>query len=251
MHRSLAAAKEQLKKGKSQDAGGRNYEQTWQKVNDQEILCNNSSPTGDEEFDRVGYKIVRNICPVELLVTDVPDVRGQLNYNTSDPAKYDYTPDEAQVPDSVARYTHPFYRKAFSLVKKNIEKSIGQSLYKTYYYDRFYFPGQDLKYHNDRDSCEISVTIHCSSNLKDKWPICIKAVDGSVTEADLKPGDGLIYKGCERPHWRLPMPGVRRNKIRKFFNMEEYYYHQIFFHYVLANGTRSEFAGDKGKFNWS
>ena len=64
MHRSLAAAKEQLKKGKSQDAGGRNYEQTWQKVNDQEILCNNSSPTGDEEFDNqlelVNDKVIKN-----------------------------------------------------------------------------------------------------------------------------------------------------------------------------------------------
>ena len=23
----------------------------------------------------------------------------------------------------------------------------------------------------------------------------------------LKPGDGMVYKGCERPHWRDSMPG--------------------------------------------
>ena len=26
----------------------------------------------------------------------------------------------------------------------------------------------------------------------------------------LEPGDGLLYKGCERPHWREAMPGLRR-----------------------------------------
>ena len=28
---------------------------------------------------------------------------------------------------------------------------------------------------------------------------------------------------------------------------KEYYYHQIFFHYVLADGERSHFAWDKAK----
>ena len=30
----------------------------------------------------------------------------------------------------------------------------------------------------------------------------------------LKPGDGLIYKGCERPHWRDPMPTPKKKKER-------------------------------------
>ena len=215
----------------------------------QEKKQTGTSPTHDEEFDRLGYKIVRNMCPPDLISTPVPKERGQLNYN-GDITKFDLLPVEAQVAGSVARYTYPGHYKAYSVVKKNLEKAIGDSVYKTYFYDRFYFPGHDLKYHADRPACEISVTIHCGSNLKDKWPICIKAVDGSVTEADLKPGDGMIYKGCERPHWRLPMPGVKRNRIRKLLGKEEYYYHQIFFHFVLANGRRSEWAGDRGKYNW-
>ena len=28
----------------------------------------------------------------------------------------------------------------------------------------------------------------------------------------LGPGDGMVYKGCERPHWRDPMPTPRRRK---------------------------------------
>ena len=41
-----------------------------------------------------------------------------------------------------------------------LEKHIGRKLYNTYYYDRFYFPGQKLERHADRDACEISVTVH-------------------------------------------------------------------------------------------
>ena len=55
---------------------------------------------------------------------------------------------------------------------------------------------------------------------------------------------GLLYKGCERPHWRASMPGKKRNIIRKIFKQEEFYYHQIFFHYVLQNGNRAHFAWD-------
>ena len=33
----------------------------------------------------------------------------------------------------------------------------------------------------------------------------------------LKPGDGLLYKGCERPHWRDKMPGLNKKKNKKLF----------------------------------
>ena len=32
-------------------------------------------------------------------------------------------------------------------------------------------------------------------------------VPGENRSLVLKPGDGLLYKGCERPHWRDKMPG--------------------------------------------
>ena len=48
-----------------------------------------------------------------------------------------------------------------------------------------------------------------------KWPFKIKTPDtytdkkktqvlvpGEERSLSLKPGDGLLYKGCERPHWR-------------------------------------------------
>lgn len=204
-----------------------------------------SSPTGDSEFDRIGCRIIRNICDPELLICPVPELKGQFSYY-GDYHKFSHIPVEQQVPGSCARYNYPFFKEAHAVVRKNIEKSIGTQLYQTYYYDRFYSPGQDLKYHIDRDACEISCTIHISTNLKDKYPILIKTMTGEVISANLKSGDGLLYKGCQMPHWREKMPGVKRNFIRKILGMKELYYSQIFMHYVLANGTRSHWAGDKG-----
>jgi hypothetical protein len=210
----------------------------------QEMKNVGSSPTNDKEFDRIGYRIVRNICDPELLICPVPEVKGQFTYH-GDYNKFSHVPVELQVPGSCARYNYPFFKEAHATVRQNIEKSVGSELYQTYYYDRFYNPGQDLKYHVDRDACEISCTIHISTNLKDGYPILIKTVTGEVIEANLKSGDGLIYKGCERPHWREKMPGVKRNFIRKKLGIEELYYHQIFMHYVLANGRRAHCKGDR------
>ena len=101
-------------------------------------------------------------------------------------------------------------------------------MYNTYYYDRFYNPGQELTKHADRDVCEISVTVHVSTNLEGEdadWPIWVKTPDTYTDETKasvlvpgenraviLQPGDGMIYKGCERPHWRDAMPTPRRRK---------------------------------------
>ena len=237
MDKALLEAKESIRNGEG-----------WQSLLLAEKQQTNSAPTGDDEFDRLGYKVIRNVCDVELLTgenniyTTPPKTRAQYNYEGNINEYSVHT--EAQVPGSTARYYYPPYNKVHQLIKKRIEESIGSELYKTYYYDRFYYPGHDLKIHLDRPACEISITVQIGTNLKDKFPIYIKGVDGNVSGVDLEPGDGMIYKGCERPHWRLSMPGVKRNKIRKLFGMKELYYHQVFFHYVLANGHRSHFADD-------
>ena len=72
-------------------------------------------------------------------------------------------------------------------------------------------------------------------------------VPGEERTAVLDPGDGLIYKGCERPHWRDEMPTPKTTKIfgKKKKDQTTYYYHQIFFHYVLQDGERAHCAWDR------
>jgi hypothetical protein len=231
---------------------------TQEQIDFQERINANTSPTNNEEFDKNGYLVLKNLWDPKDLYCDPPEQKGQYNYYGKID-KFQYIPVENQVEGSTSRYYWPPYKYAHSQIRLKLEKVIGKKLYNTYYYDRFYNPGQALTNHADRPACEISVTVHVGSNINTPWPIWIKTPDiyddpkkktnifkkGENRSVILQPGDGMIYKGCERPHWRDPMPGVKRNKIRKLLGMNEYWYHQIFFHYVLADGLRANCAGDR------
>ena len=50
----------------------------------------------------------------------------------------------------------------------------------------------------------------------------------------IESGDGVIYKGCEIPHWR-PV----------FNQPKEYWHHQLFIHYVDLNGPYKNVLEEK------
>lgn len=222
----------------------------------QERLNTGTSKTNNEKFEKDGYLIVKKLWDPQELYRPVPEQKGQINYWGKKLDQYIYNPLEMQVEGSLACYWHPQYRSIHSGIRIKLEEILGKKLYNTYYYDRYYFPGQELTRHADRDACEISVTVHISSTLKECWPIWIKTPDtykksnkteiikhGENRSVCLSAGDGMIYKGCERPHWRDPMPGKKKNWWRK----KEDYYHQVFFHYVLADGQRTQCAFDASR----
>ena len=223
-----------------------------------ELEHSGTSWTRNESFDKNGFLVLQNLYDPQELFHPVPKIRGQLNYRSKKLDDVEYIEEESQVEGSLARYWHPQYRKIHSDIRLKIEKQIGRKLYNTYYYDRFYFPGQELKKHTDRAACEISISVHISTNLEEYWPIFIKTPyvfaesqectkvkklinTGDIVAVNLNPGDGVLYKGCERPHWRDKMPGT----FEMMSGGEELYYHQIFFHYVLQDGIRAHHAWDK------
>ena len=234
---------------------------TFEQLQFQEKINSGTSWTHNEQFDKDGYLVVKDLWDKDELYHPLPEVRGQLNYWDKNPEHFSHEPIESQVEGSLARYWYPKYRTVHTGIRLKLEEIIGRKLYNTYYYDRYYFPGQELTKHADRDACEISVSVHIGTNLKGedaKWPFKIKTPDtytdkkktevlvpGEERSLLLEPGDGLLYKGCERPHWRDPMPTPKK---RLFGNSsKEYYYHQIFFHYVLADGQRAHCAWDRAR----
>ena len=215
--------------------------------------------TNNKSLEENGYFVVKNLWNPEDLYHPVPKERGVLNWWGKKLDQFSHQPVETQVQGSIARYWHPQYREIHSNIREKLEKVIGKKLYNTYYYDRFYFPGQELSRHTDRDACEISVTVHVSTNMSTPWPIWIKTPDvysdenktevlfpGKNHSIILESGDGMIYKGCERPHWRDPMPNeYKRTWYGKKVEKDGLYYHQIFFHYVLQDGIRAQYAWDR------
>jgi len=203
----------------------------------EEMKNTGTSWTRNKFFDDNGYILLKNLCNPEKLFSEVPDKKGTMSYFGNNLDQYEYDEEEHQVEGSSARYWYPKYRQTHSKIRIVIEKIIGRKLYNTYFYDRFYFTGQELWRHLDRPPCEISVSVHVSTNLKQPWPIFVRKPNGENVGIELEPGDGLLYKGCERPHWREKMPDDPK--------IENLYYHNIFFHYVLQDGNRAFYAFDK------
>ncbi len=234
-------------------------------VNERDILIAERQNAGtawtkNDFFEKNGYLVIKDLWDADELYHPVPEVRGQYTWWGDKADQYSHIETEQQVEGSLARYWHPQYRYIHTGVRLKLEEALGRKLYNTYYYDRFYFPGQELHKHCDRPACEISVTVHISTTLSEPWPIWIKTPDtyvdkqksavlgpGQNSSVILNAGDGMVYKGCERPHWREPMPREYETKWFRKVEKEGLYYHQIFFHYVLQDGQRTFAAFDMGR----
>ena len=208
----------------------------------------------NESFEKNGYLYIPQlITDPENLYCPCPlnehgeRLTGQLNYHRAD--KFTYCPDEKQVNGSLARYNVPMYKQLHYLVRKQVEKSLGMDLLPTYFYDRFYYVGQQLNRHSDRPACEVSVTLQISTNSENPWPIWFNRPDGSDGYVVMKNGDAAVYKGCEREHWRDPLESRynrMQRRLRKVRRMEDdTYHHQIFLHYVNSQGPFVHFANDR------
>lgn len=113
------------------------------------------------------------------------------------------------------------------MTSPTIKEFTGIDVFPTYSYFRLYTTNAELVKHTDRPSCEISTTLCLgmdTSNINVKeypnylWPIYI---DGKPIS--LKPGDMVIYRGCEIEHWREPYKGLNHA--------------QVFLHYNDKNGN--------------
>jgi len=196
--------------------------------------------TKNEIFDRIGFLKIEKLYDPVNLIEPLPNIPR----STRD-----------QVPNSIERYNYFRYMSDYKRIQEKIEEIIGRKLYPTYFFDRFYFTGQELKYHRDRPSCEISLTYHISSNPGFiDWPIKIENDKKEICTILMKPGDAVLYKGCDRFHWRDPMPSyyskMQLAKRKLFKQEDDSWYHQVFFHFVLADGYRAHFAYDGGANNF-
>lgn len=180
--------------------------------------------TNNSDFEKNGYLIVHNFHDISHFIEKPSEERGVKKY--IDKTNFVFSNSQDQVPGSLSIYNDPRKKYDHTQIRFKLEKILGKELYNTYYYERFYFCGQKLESHLDRDACEVSVSIHISTDVKTPWPFAIQTPNGEEHSLILNPGDAVIYKGRERPHWRDVIP----------YENENQYYHQIFFHYVLANG---------------
>ena len=212
-------------------------------------------------FKTKKYQVIRRALSKELanfifnymmLQRDAVDFMVKNNkVNTRNP--FMGRRNDAQVPGSYSKYADWVMETLLQYMRPIMKTKTGMDLVPTYSYTRLYEKGNILERHKDRDSCEISTTMHLGGN---EWPIFIDGTgsdnilqgkdslksfatnkllpeftrdpivikDGAPTgtKITLKVGDMLIYSGCELEHWREPFQGSVCS--------------QVFLHYNHANG---------------
>jgi len=136
---------------------------------------------------------------------------------------------DGQSPD-FSRYGDPIFDALVDTSLRKVEEITNVPLFSNYSYYRLYTTGSILERHIDRPSCEYSVTVclgYDVSNVDQNiypsydWPMFVNN-QGMELPIHLKPGDAIIYKGCEVEHWRDPFWGLNHA--------------QLFLHYSKVNG---------------
>jgi len=152
------------------------------------------------------------LCYTQMMHRNDPHTNMDMNFAT---------------PNADTSYYSDSLTETLMMTKqKRMEQELGINLFPTYTYWRMYTYGSELRKHSDRNSCEISVTLHLGSDGT-PWPICFN--DKCY---DLKPGEAAIYKGIEWPHYRKePYKGD--------------FYSQVFMHYVDADGPNQSYKFDQ------
>ena len=133
---------------------------------------------------------------------------------------------DQQVPNTYSHYADVAMETLLLRTLPIMEKKTGLKLNPTYSYARIYKTGDVLHRHKDRFSCEISTTLNLGG---DPWPIYLDPTGKrgqAGIKVDLKPGDMLIYSGCELEHWRDEFKGDNCG--------------QVFLHYNKANTKNAE-----------
>ena len=135
-----------------------------------------------------------------------------------------------QAPGDFSKYGDPIFDTLLSLSLAKMEELTGKQLVPTYTYHRLYTTGTELKRHSDRPSCEISTTLCLGYDVSNvdasiypdwDWPMFIKEKNGDETPVHMKPGDMIIYRGCELQHWREPFWGKNHAQVFLHYNEKD------------------------------
>ena len=140
----------------------------------------------------------------------------------------EYEAADGQMPHTYSNYSDIAMETLMLRCQPIMEKITKLKLYPAYTLARSYKNGDILHRHKDRFSCEVSTTMNLGG---DPWPIylepnknvCIPTgpfvpTTNKGIKVDLKPGDMLVYSGCELEHWRNKFKGKECIQVFLHYN---------------------------------
>ncbi len=179
-------------------------------------------------FKKKKYTVIRQAISKDLavFVANYFNMQKQV-YDTCREAGYispfeniigNYEGSDEQIPNTYSQYSNIAMETLMLKCQPKMEQVTGLKLYPAYTYARIYKKGDQLKRHKDRFSCEISTTMNLGG---DPWPIYLEPsgeIGKKGIRVDLKPGDMLVYSGCELEHWRNKFKGKECIQVFLHYN---------------------------------
>jgi hypothetical protein len=179
-----------------------------------------------QQFKDNGYVHLKNFLDKTNCVELTEELKKLIDQNK--------TVKDEQCPLSEAIHGTVTFDKLLEDLLPHFEKASGLKLFPTYSYARFYnTQDEELKVHRDRPACEISATLTLGFE-GNVWSIYMGDNEdkSNSTKIDMEVGDAVLYKGCDKWHWRDP---YKEGKWQA----------QVFLHYVDQNGPHAEWKYDK------
>lgn len=173
-----------------------------------------------EFISRHGYYHVKNFISKELASYLANIIQTDRNNGAM-------AMSDNQVPGAAYRHNSVPIKTMLLCLQDNMSMLSGKKLEPTYCYTRIYYQGNILEPHRDRGSCEYSVTVHLAGSHD--WPIYVEDLEnGKCKGISLRPGEAVVYRGCDVLHYRKPYEGD--------------WYIQTFLHYVDSEGPHKELS---------
>jgi len=168
-------------------------------------------------------QLLYNYCKLKAQREDYRSTFFKETYHPKWEGKFNDT----QAPGAYAMYGDPLMDGLLELSKPLMESFTGLPLLHQYSYWRLYQKGNVLERHRDRESCEISTTLCLGYDISDvdqsvypdyNWPMWVQSKDGSEVPVHMKPGDMIVYRGCEIDHWRDKFIGKNHAQVFMHYN---------------------------------
>jgi hypothetical protein len=179
-----------------------------------------------ERFQKYGCVMVNNFIDQNMI-----GIISKYLENKIRRGEWKQLEDKEYVISKYSYYADPLIEVLLENSQENIENVTGKKLIPTYSYTRVYQPGEVLRPHTDRPSCEISVTVNVATK-GEVSPIYTQYGKNDPEKHLLNPGDAVVYMGCEVMHWRQPLEDGQLNV-------------QFMMHYVEKDGPKAAYAKDK------
>lgn len=179
--------------------------------------------TESEQFEQYGCVLIEGLLDSLMVKTISMYMENKIRRN-------EWQANEKDLATKFFYYADPLIETVLQANLPLVAKICGKELYPTYSYMRVYQPGEDLRPHIDRESCEISVTVNVASKGTPS-PIWMQYKDNEPHAYILNPGDAVVYKGCEAKHWRKPFEADQLNV-------------QFMLHYVDKHGPYAKYKFD-------